>query len=47
MQMRNVGIMLIACSLAGGAVSVEARELRDNDKYMCSWGLAPPPGPRN
>ncbi len=38
MQMRNVGIMLIACAMAGGAVSVEARELRDNDKYMCSWG---------
>ena len=38
MQMRNVGIMLIACAVAGGAVSVEARELRDNDKYMCSWG---------
>lgn len=38
MQMRNVGIMLFACSLAGGAVSVQARELRDNDRYMCSWG---------
>lgn len=38
MQMRNVGIMLVACYLVGGAVSVEARELRDNDRYMCSWG---------
>ena len=38
MQMRNVGIMLIACSLAGGAATVQARELREGDKYMCSWG---------
>ncbi len=38
MQMRNVGIMLIACSLAGGAATVQARELRENDRYMCSWG---------
>ena len=38
MQMRNVGIMLIACSLAGGAAAVQARELREGDKYMCSWG---------
>ncbi len=38
MQMRNVGIMLIACSLAGGAAVVQARELREGDKYMCSWG---------
>lgn len=30
--------MLIACSLVGGAATVEARELRDGDKYMCSWG---------
>ena len=36
--MRNVGIMLIACSLAGGAAAVQARELREGDKYMCSWG---------
>ncbi|MFC6339851.1 hypothetical protein GIR22_15400 [Pseudomonas sp. CCM 7891] len=36
--MRKMGIMLIACSLAGGAVSVQARELRENDRYMCSWG---------
>ncbi|MEO8492799.1 hypothetical protein [Pseudomonas sp.] len=36
--MRTVGIMLIACSLAGGAAAVQARELRDGDKYMCSWG---------
>ena len=38
MQMRSVGIMLIACSLAGGAAAVQARELREGDKYMCSWG---------
>ena len=38
MQMRTVGIMLIACSLAGGAAAVQARELREGDKYMCSWG---------
>ena len=36
MQMRSVGIMLIACSLAGGAAAVQARELREGDKYMCS-----------
>ena len=36
--MRTVGIMLIACSLAGGAAAVQARELREGDKYMCSWG---------
>ncbi|ANF85891.1 Valyl-tRNA synthetase [Pseudomonas antarctica] len=38
MQMRTVGMMLIACSLAGGAAAVQARELREGDKYMCSWG---------
>jgi len=36
--MRTVGIMLFACSLAGGAATVQARELREGDKYMCSWG---------
>ena len=36
--MRTVGIMLVACSLAGGAATVKARELREGDKYMCSWG---------
>lgn len=36
--MRNIGILLVACSLADGATTVQARELRDNDKYMCSWG---------
>ena len=36
--MRTVGFMLIACSLAGGAAAVQARELREGDKYMCSWG---------
>ena len=36
--MRIVGIMLVACSLAGGAAAVQARELREGDKYMCSWG---------
>ena len=36
--MRTVGLMLIACSLAGGVATVQARELRASDKYMCSWG---------
>ncbi|KRP49765.1 hypothetical protein [Pseudomonas poae] len=36
--MRTVGIMLFACSLACGAATVQARELREGDKYMCSWG---------
>ncbi|WP_300634472.1 hypothetical protein [Pseudomonas sp.] len=36
--MRTVGIMLVACSLAGGTAAVQARELREGDKYMCSWG---------
>ncbi|MGY2293050.1 hypothetical protein ACW9H6_25370 [Pseudomonas sp. SDO528_S397] len=36
--MRNVAIMLIACTLAGGVAAAQARELREGDKYMCSWG---------
>ena len=36
--MRNVWIALISVSVAGFAVSAQARELMPNDRYMCSWG---------
>ncbi|MEX5687521.1 MULTISPECIES: hypothetical protein [Pseudomonas] len=38
MQMRNVLIALMSCGLASAAASVQARELVENDRYMCSWG---------
>lgn len=36
--MRIVTSTLIALSLAGGTVSAQAKELRENDRFMCSWG---------
>lgn len=36
--MRNVRIALISFSVAGLAMSVQARELMPNERYMCSWG---------
>lgn len=33
--MRN---LVISLALASVAVSVEAKELKSNDRYMCSWG---------
>ncbi|WP_419710044.1 hypothetical protein [Pseudomonas sp. NFX224] len=36
--MRNVWIGLISLSVAGLAVSAQARELKPGDTYMCSWG---------
>ncbi|VVP42682.1 hypothetical protein PS838_04931 [Pseudomonas fluorescens] len=36
--MRNVLIVLMSCGLAGGAAFVQARELVEKDRYMCSWG---------
>lgn len=38
MQMRNVLIVPISLVLASIAVSVQARELMPNDRFMCSWG---------
>jgi hypothetical protein len=38
MQMRNVWVALISFSVAGLAVSAQAKELKPNDRYMCSWG---------
>ncbi|MEB0045611.1 MULTISPECIES: hypothetical protein [unclassified Pseudomonas] len=35
MQVRT---LLISLALASVAVSVEAKELMANDRYMCSWG---------
>jgi len=36
--MRIVWTTLISLGLAGFVVTVEARELQGNDRYMCSWG---------
>ncbi|HCS43330.1 MAG TPA: hypothetical protein DIW52_10945 [Pseudomonas sp.] len=36
--MRNVMFTLISLGLASGAAAVQARELVENDRYMCSWG---------
>ncbi|MFJ2362658.1 hypothetical protein ACIPIN_02875 [Pseudomonas sp. NPDC087697] len=36
--MRNLLIMLISFVLASVAVSVQAKELMPNDRFMCSWG---------
>ncbi|MBV4519490.1 hypothetical protein KVG88_05405 [Pseudomonas sp. SWRI74] len=36
--MRNVWIGLISLSVAGLAVSAQAKELKSGDTYMCSWG---------
>ena len=36
--MRNVWIALISVGVAGLAVSAQAKELKPNDGYMCSWG---------
>jgi hypothetical protein len=36
--MRNVWIALISFSVAGCAVSAQARELKAGETYMCSWG---------
>jgi len=36
--MRNVMIGLLSCGLMGMAAQGEARELVQNDRYMCSWG---------
>ena len=36
--MRNVLFTLISFGLASVAVSVQAKELMSNDKFMCSWG---------
>lgn len=36
--MRNILITLISFTLAGIAVSVQAKELMSNDRFMCSWG---------
>ncbi|MHC8286097.1 hypothetical protein ACYZUD_04560 [Pseudomonas sp. XS1P51] len=36
--MRNVWITLISLGLASVAVSVQAKELKSNDQFMCSWG---------
>ena len=34
----SVAVLAFAAALAGGAAAVQARELREGDKYMCSWG---------
>ncbi|MGE8063669.1 hypothetical protein [Pseudomonas sp. NPDC089569] len=36
--MRNVWVALASLSVAGLAVTAQARELMPNDRYMCSWG---------
>jgi len=36
--MRSVMIALMSCGLASVATMTEARELKTNDRYMCSWG---------
>ena len=36
--MRSVMIALMSCGLASVATMAEARELKTNDRYMCSWG---------
>ncbi|MCX2901310.1 hypothetical protein [Pseudomonas mandelii] len=36
--MRNVMIALMSCGLASVATMAEAKELKTNDRYMCSWG---------
>lgn len=38
MQIRNVLIVPISLVLASIALSVQARELMPNDRFMCSWG---------
>ncbi|MFJ2685044.1 MULTISPECIES: hypothetical protein [Pseudomonas] len=35
MQLRN---LVISLALASVAIPVEAKELKPNDRYMCSWG---------
>ncbi|WAH55943.1 hypothetical protein LZ023_23295 [Pseudomonas silvicola] len=36
--MRNMMIALSAVVLTGATVCAEAREIRADDRYMCSWG---------
>ncbi|MGY2339379.1 hypothetical protein ACW9HW_09055 [Pseudomonas sp. SDO5532_S415] len=36
--MRNIWIALISVGVAGFAVIAQAKELKPNDRYMCSWG---------
>ena len=36
--MRIVWITLVSLGLTGFAVTALAKELKDNDRYMCSWG---------
>jgi hypothetical protein len=36
--MRKIWVALISFSVAGLVVSAEAKELKPNDHYMCSWG---------
>lgn len=36
--MRNIWIALISVGVASLALSAQARELKDSDRYMCSWG---------
>ncbi|NUU39157.1 hypothetical protein [Pseudomonas sp. C2B4] len=36
--MRIIRIVLVSVGVAGLAVSAQARELKDNDRYVCSWG---------
>ena len=36
--MRNVWITVVSLGLASIAGSALAKELKENDRYMCSWG---------
>ncbi|HEF4762926.1 TPA: hypothetical protein SAN82_005403 [Pseudomonas putida] len=36
--MRIIRIALISVGVAGLAASAQAKELKDNDRYVCSWG---------
>ncbi|KPA91408.1 MULTISPECIES: hypothetical protein [Pseudomonas] len=36
--MRTVWTTLISFSLAGVALCADGKELKPNDRYMCSWG---------
>ncbi|MCU1752749.1 hypothetical protein NTD87_25205 [Pseudomonas sp. 6D_7.1_Bac1] len=36
--MRTVCVTMISFALASVAVSVQAKELMSNDRFMCSWG---------
>ncbi|MDZ5431110.1 hypothetical protein T3H00_00300 [Pseudomonas fluorescens] len=36
--MRNIWIALISVGVAGFTAAAQAKELKPNDRYMCSWG---------